>query len=154
MDDERVSDDAFGFRSETSRSMDPRSRTRTGPGSIRSNESRRRLCPGKKRGKQAMERDETESVISSVSTHRSVRSLGSLSLSWFRNPNGEKIENVVKNKKKSGGAITAENLAILNELNGDTSRERPADRARRQQKTPEDRDIDRGRDNFWWPSLF
>ena len=64
-------------------------------GSVKSRESRRRT--------QALERDETESVISSVSTHRSNRSHNSSSAK----------------RKGQKSQITAENLALLNRLNGD-----------------------------------
>ena len=64
-------------------------------GSVKSRESRRRT--------QALERDETESVISSVSTHRSGRSQNSSSIK----------------RKGQKSQITAENLALLNRLNGD-----------------------------------
>jgi hypothetical protein len=131
---------------------------RSGPRSIRSNQSRRILSmsPGKKRGKQAMERDETESVISSVSTHRSVKSMASTTISWFRSPNGDKIMKNSKRNSGGGGAITVENLAILNILNGDDHGkvplpiERTPAKVVKQQKTPGDRNAD----SAWWPKLF
>lgn len=146
----------YEMRGESALVMGRAGSTRSGPRSIRSNQSRRILSmsPGKKRGKQAMERDETESVISSVSTHRSVKSLASTSMSWFRNQNGEKI--MKNSKRNSGGAITAENLAILNILNGDEPgkvslpAERTFGKVVKQQKTPGDRNPD----STWWPKLF
>ena len=131
---------------------------KNGPGSIQSSGSRRKLSlfPGKKRGKKAMERDESESVISSVSTHRSGKSVGAASVSWF----GKSREEIPSDERKAGGAITAENLAILNKMNNDgtTIRDipinRPDRRPSRQQKTPGDRNINTSNDNSWWPKLF
>ena len=133
---------------------------RGGPKSIRSNQSRKLLSqsPGKRRGKQAMERDETESVISSVSTHRSVKSSASLSMSWFRNVDGEKVQKSSRNRTNGGSAITAENLAILNAMNDNdqgkipTPIERPQGRVgvNKQLKTPDSVN----NDSTWWPKLF
>ena len=94
-----------GLRNSRSRSGGSRGGSRSG-GSVKSSESRRR-------GNRSMDRDENESIISSVSTHRSTKSAGiAVVLSGGNNVKYEK-----KNKKSS--AITAENLAILNRLNGD-----------------------------------
>lgn len=151
-----LNDYEFEMRGESALVMGRAGSTRSGARSIRSNQSRRLLSmsPGKKRGKQAMERDETESVISSVSTHRSAKSITSLSLSWFRPGNGEKTSR--NSKKSSSGAITVENLAILNIMNGDdagkipASIDRNAGRMGKQQKTPGDRNSE----SAWWPKLF
>lgn len=148
----------YEMRGESALVMGRAGSNRSGPRSIRSNQSRRILSmsPGKKRGKQAMERDETESVISSVSTHRSVKSMASTSMSWFRSPNGDKIMKNSKRNSGGGGAITVENLAILNILNGDDHGrasvpvERIPAKVEKQQKTPGDRNAD----SAWWPKLF
>ena len=129
--------------------LSSRSRTASRSGSVKSRESRRRS--------QALERDETESVISSVSTHRSGRSANSTS--W------------VKRKQKT--QITAENLAILNRLNGDDEgngaggggggvdggagapkvrapdRGQPTPATSRKTKTTEEAPV-----ASWWPKLF
>jgi hypothetical protein len=127
-------------------------------GRVGSSNSSKRVSvksPGKRRGKQALERDETESVISSVSTHRSAKSIGSLS-SWFSG----KMGNTSSSKNPPGGGITAENLAILNSMNDE---ERAAEirkeegfkspkrrESLRRNKTPDDRKDDKP----WWPKLF
>jgi hypothetical protein len=124
--------------------LSSRSRTASRSGSVKSRESRRRS--------QALERDETESVISSVSTHRSGRSANSTT--W------------VKRKQKT--QITAENLAILNRLNGDeeggaaaggdgggapkvrvSDRGQPTPTTSRKTKTTEEAPA-----ASWWPKLF
>ena len=129
-----------------------------GTGSVRSNGSRRKLSlyPGKSRGKDALARDETESVISSVSTHRSKKSLASIS-SWFSTSNG--VPEIEKKPRKSGGgAITAANLAILNQMNYDVPlgkdfpRERPVRQSSKQAKTP--KSVEANGENFWWPTIF
>lgn len=126
-----------------SATLSSRSRTASRSGSVKSRESRRRS--------QALERDETDSVISSVSTHRSGRSTNSTS--W------------VKRKQKT--QITAENLAILNRLNGDdegagtgggeggapkvrvSDRGQPTPTTSRKTKTTEEAPA-----ASWWPKLF
>lgn len=148
------------FRGDSSLGLGRSGSARGGPRSIRSNQSRRLLSmsPGKRRGKQAMERDETESVISSVSTHRSVKSSASLSMSWFRNVDGEKVQKSSKNRSNGGSAITAENLAILNAMSNDDKGKvtapivRPHGRGgvNKQLKTPDSANSD----NTWWPKLF
>ena len=107
-------------------------------GSVKSGESRRKQSA-------TLERNETESVISSVSTHRSGRS-----------------KNKLKNNNKIQSQITAENLAILNKMNADEDREhgtagdcskiRPSsqqlDYAVKKTKTIEETTVS------WWPKLF
>ena len=103
-----------------------------------------------------MERDETESVISSVSTHRSTKSNGISAASWFGSLREEKSDE----HKKLGVAITAENLAILNKMNNDdtTLRDilitRPPRRPSRQQESPDDKNIIVSNDANWWPTIF
>ena len=134
-------------------------KNKSGPKSIQSNRSRRSKLssfPEKRRGKQALERDETESVISSVSTHRSTKSTGIAAVSWFGSPREEKPDE----DRKLGVTITAENLAILNKMNhGDTMLRdilitRPSRRPSRQQKSPDDKNIIVSNDANWWPALF
>lgn len=114
------------------------------PGSVRSNDSRmsRMLSISmKKRGKQAMERDETESVITSVSTHRSGRSL-----------NSQKSRNKSQSNRRCN-AITAENLAILNRINGDglgSAYDFPSEDSKRNPKTSPEKT----NNNEWWPKIF
>ena len=106
-------------------------------GSVKSRESRR---------KKTLERDETESVISSVSTHRSGRSHRSAASST---------------KRPLKSQITAENLAILNRLNGDDvvpdvgvgvakarHKAAPTPATSRKMKTTEEAAAS------WWPRLF
>ena len=106
------------------------SRSRSRNGSVKSRESRR---------KQTLERDETESVISSVSTHRSGRSHRSAT-------------SLMKRSQKS--QITAENLKLLNQLNGDDGAPDTA-KARATAPTPvtNSRKTEEAAAS-WWPRLF
>jgi hypothetical protein len=106
------------------------SRSRSRNGSVKSRESRR---------KQTLERDETESVISSVSTHRSGRSHRSAT-------------SLMKRPQKS--QITAENLKLLNQLNGDDGAPDTA-KARATAPTPvtNSRKTEEAAAS-WWPRLF
>ena len=107
-------------------------------GSVKSGESRRKHSA-------TLERNETESIISSVSTHRSQR-----------------LNKLKNNNNKMQSQITAENLAILNKMNedeegqhdttGDFSKTRPTnqqlDSDVRKTKTIEETTVS------WWPKLF
>ena len=117
-----------------------RSSQKNGSGSVKSGESRRKHST-------TLERNETESVISSVSTHRS-----------------SERSNKIKTNHKIQSQITAENLAILNKMNeedishgatGDGSnllpaanRKQPMDYDVRKTKTIEETAVS------WWPKLF
>lgn len=107
-------------------------RSRSRNGSIKSGNSRRRR-------KQTLDRDETESIVSSVSTHRSGRTNGSMS-SWI-------------NRKQKSSKITAENLAILNRMNDGESDNNIHSNAQPNPATSHDRK-NAAEDGFWWPTLF
>ena len=130
-----------------------RSRSQSRSGSVNSRDSRRR--------NRALERDDNESMISSVSTHRSGRSQKSGAVP----PSGA--------KRKLKSQITAENLAILNRLNGDDDGDNGAAEgdggnaarapgggaARARQTTPTPTTSRRTKTTeetpaSWWPRLF
>ena len=128
--------------------LSSRSRSQSRSGSVNSRDSRRRS--------RALERDDNESMISSVSTHRSGRSHQSGALASGA-------------KRKVKSQITAENLAILNRLNGDDdvsggdggeAAARAAAAARARQTTPTPTTSRRTKTTeeapaaSWWPRLF
>jgi hypothetical protein len=87
----------------------------------------------KKGEKQAMERNENKSLITSVSTHCSVKSLKSLSMRRNR-------------------AITAENLAILDRINGSVY-DLLSDRSEIKEKGCR-KDCEENDNNGCWPKIF
>jgi hypothetical protein len=79
-----------------------------------------------------------------VSTHRSGRSSGNP-----KSARGGNYTRAASNKPSKHATITAENLAILNRLNGDDDRYDPEEVS----KTKESNEQAEGQKAAWWPNF-